>query len=150
MCKYGSMLVALLVLSLGATSTPAKTFRGDEKTKVEVYLATEHVPEGLKAGDMVTLFRVNAKNVTPGGKVSYVTVPMAANLEVVSVKKMEKPKRPEQAVKVELRVSKEQAEKIEQVKAVLITSREMKPDGSVETTQKPVTFRLEPTPVEKK
>jgi hypothetical protein len=117
----------------------------DETTKVEVYCASEHVPDGLKAGARVDLMQVVGKSVTASGKVSYSTTGVAQDIEVVSVNAVEKPKAPEQAVKVELRVTKAQAAAIERAKARLVTVTEATSGGQTKTERKPVPLRLEPT-----
>jgi hypothetical protein len=122
----------------------------DKTTKVEVYCAAEHVPKGLKAGARVDLMQVVGKSVTRSGKVSYSTTGLAKDIDVVSVTKVKKPKVPEQAVKVGLRVSKAQAAVIERAKARLVTVTERTSDGQTKTERKPIPLRLEPTKVKKK
>jgi hypothetical protein len=134
-----AILILALVLNGAAT--------GQEKATIEVYFATEHVSESLKAGAQVDLKRVSGKTVTPNGKVTYSTDTLASNIEVASITIVEKPKSPEQAVKVELRVTKDQAAKIERAKTQLVTTMETAADGRVESKKKPITFRLEQTKV---
>jgi hypothetical protein len=129
---------------------PGKAPGAGEKATVEVYLAAEHLPKGLKAGDRADLHRVNGKTVTGTGKVSYSVATVAPDVEVVSVTRVDKPKAPEQAVKAVLRVTKSQAAMIERAKAQLVTERQTTPDGGVKREQKPVTFRLEPAIPEKR
>jgi hypothetical protein len=117
--------------------------QADETTTVEVYFASEHVPVGLKAGCRVDLMRVDGKSITPSGKVSYSTSGLAQNIEVVSVTTLEKPKGREQAVKVELRVTKAQAAMIERAKARLVTVTETTSDGQTKTERRRVPLRLE-------
>lgn len=144
MSKQCTVALALLVVCGIAA-------RGqDETTKVEVSCAAEHVPDGLKAGARVDLMQVVGKSVTSTGKVSYSTNGVAQDIEVVSVTKVEKPKVPDQAVKVELRVTKAQAVVIERVKARLVTVTEATSDGQSKTVTKPVPLRLQPTKAEKK
>ena len=138
--------VALAVLTVCGIAARGQ----DEITKVEVSCAAEHVPDGLKAGARVDLMQVVGKSVTPTGKVSYSTSVLVQDIEVAAVTTMEKPKVPEQAVKVELRVTKAQAAVIESAKARLVTVTEATSDGRSKTERKPVPLRLEPTKAEKK
>jgi hypothetical protein len=114
-------------------------------TKVEAYLAAEHVPAGLKAGTRVDLVQVTGKSVTPAGKVSYSTTGLVQDIEDVSVTMVEQPKAPEQAVKVELKVTKEQAAVIERAKARLVTVTVATSDGQTKTERKSIPLRLELT-----
>jgi hypothetical protein len=115
-----------------------------------VYCAAEHVPDGLKPGARVDLMQVVGKTVTPSGKVSYSMSGLAQGIEVVSVTTVEKPKVPDQAVKVELRVTKFQAAVIERAKARLVTVIEATSGGQTKRERKPIPLRLEPTKAEKK
>jgi hypothetical protein len=143
--------VALALLTVwGVAVRGAPGPRADETTTVVVYFASEHVPVGLKAGTRVDLMRVEGKSVTPSGKVSYTTNGLAQDIEVVSVTTVEKPKVPEQAVKVELRVTKADAATIEKAKARLVTVTEATSDGQTKTERRPVPLRLEPTKPGKK
>jgi hypothetical protein len=142
MSKQCAVALALLTVCGAAV-------RADETATVEVYCASEHVPGGLKAGTRVDLMRVDGKSVTPSGKVSYSTTGLAQDIEVVSVTAMEKPKVPERAVKVELRVTKAQAAVIERAKARLVTVTEATSDGKTKTERRPVLLRLEPTKSER-
>jgi hypothetical protein len=90
---------ALTLLVIGSCTAGS---RADDKVNVEVWLATEHVPKDLKAGMMVDLSWVRGKTQTSGGVVSYSTSVVTRGCEVVSVTHVEKPKEPEQAVKVEI------------------------------------------------
>jgi hypothetical protein len=151
--KQGSIILALLIGCCSAAVVQGKGLPSpvdDEKTTVTVYFATEHVPEGLKAGAKMHLLSVNGKTVIPSGKVSYSTSVVVPEVEVASVTPVEKPKDPEQAVKVELSVTKDQAAKIERFKAMLVTRVERKAGGGgAETKKKPITFRLMPIKEEK-
>jgi hypothetical protein len=121
-----------------------------ERTKVEPSLAAEHVPNGLKAGTRVDLNMVTATTIRANGFVAYSTTALAPDVEVTSVTKLEKPKAPEEAVKVELLVTKEQAARIEKAKAQLVTVVERVPGGKPKTTQKSVPLRLEVPKPDKK
>jgi hypothetical protein len=123
--------------------------RADETTTLDVYFATEHVPAGLKAGNRVDLMKVMGKTVTPAGKVSYTTNPLADNIEVVSVTMVPNPKTPEEAVKVELRVIKGQAAAIQTAMTKLVTVTEATSDGKTKTVSKPIPLRLEPAKAQK-
>jgi hypothetical protein len=133
--------LALAFLAVGGVTAQG----ADETTTVEVYCASEHVPNGLKAGARIDLVLVVGKSVTASGKVSYSTTGVAQDIEVVSVNAVEKPKAPEQAVKVELRVTKAQAAAIARSQARLVTVTEATSDGQTRTERKPVPLRLEPT-----
>ena len=50
-------------------------------------------------------------------------------VEVASITKVEKPKSPEEAIKVEVRATKEQAEKIERFKKQMVTTVVRTPGG---------------------
>jgi len=156
MFKHGLFTLALLMVCWGFTDAQAsgpsnsiKALIAEEKTTVEVYFASEHVPAALKPGAKVDLMRVNGKTATPNGKVSYATSTVAPEIEAVAFDVVKEPKTPEQAVKVGLKVTKEQAARIEKIKSQLITQRETNADGSITTVKKPVTFRLELTKQEK-
>lgn len=114
-----------------------------ERIVVEIFLATEHVPAGLKAGATVDVKRVDGKSVTPAGIVSYTTSTLVSNIVVASITPVEHPKSPELAIKVELRVTKAQAVTIERTKTLLVRVSETTPDGGVKTVKKPAPFRLE-------
>lgn len=139
-CAVALVLLAMLGFAV----------RAGETTTVEIYCATENVPDGLKVGSRVDLMRVDGKTVTPAGKVSYTTTSLAQDIEVVSAKAMEKPKSPYLAVKVELRVTKAQAMLIERTKARFVTVTEATSDGQTKTERRPVPLRLELTGSEKK
>jgi hypothetical protein len=151
---FKQVLVALALLTVCGAAAPTRghparaaartTARGaEEQAKVELSFATEHVPAGLKAGAKVDLMMVNGRSVTPAGQVSYTTSTVAGSAEVASVTPVDKPATPEQAVKVELRVTKDQAARIERLKAQKVKTVETTAQGRVEKTV-PVTFRLEP------
>ena len=123
--------------------------RADDTTTVEVYFASEHVPDELKKGSHVDLVRVEGKSVTRTGKVSYTTAGIAQDIEVATVTSVKKPKTPEEAVKVEFRVTKDQAAKITVAKTRLVTVTVMTSDGQTKTERRPATLRLEPTKPEK-
>ena len=139
------LLTALAVLALGYGPAAAQeTGKPDAaKAKVQVTVATEHVPEGLKAGDRVDLTWVSGKAATATGRVSYMTRPIVLDVAIVSVTRVETPKAPEQAVQVELLVPKDQAAKVEQFKTRLVTVSESVPGAPPRTTKKPVPLRLE-------
>jgi hypothetical protein len=137
--------VALALLAVGGIAARGQ----DQTTKVEVSCAAEHVPDGLKAGARVDLMQVIGKSVTRTGKVSYSTSGLAQDIEVVSVTKVKKPKVPEQAVKVVLRVTRAQAAAIERAKARLVTVTQATSDGQSKTVRKPVPLRLQLTKGEK-
>ena len=121
-----------------AAAPTAKT----DVSNVSVSLAAEHVPAGLKAGDKVTIQAVMGKTVGPNGITAYRTSDIASNATVVSVKHEPKPATPEQAFTVVLAVTKEQAAKIDEYKAHLVSVMEKKPDGTVAQTRKPVPLRV--------
>jgi hypothetical protein len=137
--------VALALAAACSGPAPASARPADdEKVKVEVAFAAEHVPADLKAGARVDLLRVDGKTAA-SGKVLYRTAAVVPNVEVASVTRAaEKPKEPEQAVKVELLATKEQAALIEKAKRTLVTVVETRPGAPPQTKRRPVTLRLEP------
>jgi hypothetical protein len=136
--------VALALAAACFAPGPASAQRAEEKVKVEVAFAAEHVPADLKAGARVDLQRVDGKTAT-GKVVLYRTAIVVPDIEVASVTRAaEKPKDPEQAVKVELLATKEQAALIEKAKRALVTVVETRPGAPPETQRRPVTLRLEP------
>ena len=133
-----------LTVSLALLAVCGLARGAEETTTVEIYCASEHVPEGLKEGARVNLMMVVGKTATPAGKVSYSTKPVVKDIEVASVKQVDKPKEPDQAVKVELKVTTDQAAAIEKVKAQLVTTVTTA-DGTTKSEKKPIPLRLEPT-----
>lgn len=133
-------LIVLAVLSTFYGNAPASA--QDESTTVEVFFAAENVPAGLKAGDKVSLHRLDGRSVTPSGKVSQTTTMLVPNAEVVSVKTVEKPKTPDLAVKIELRVKKSQARIVERAKTQLVNVMETSSGGNTKVVKKPVTLLL--------
>jgi hypothetical protein len=119
------------------------------KAVVDVYLSTEHAPTGLKTGDKVMLMRVNGKSVTPKGKTAYACAVVVPEAVVVGVVDVEKPKSPEQAIKVQLQTTKDQAKQIERIKVQVVTTYESI-DGHTEAKKTPVTLRIELPKPEKK
>jgi hypothetical protein len=75
--------------------------------KVEVMLAKEHVPAGLRAGDCVELMYVAGMTKTATGKVAYSTNSVTRDAVVLTVTEVDKPAKPEEATKVELQVPKD-------------------------------------------
>jgi hypothetical protein len=139
----GRGFAGLVFVALCSASGAAAGQGAEEKTKVEVAFAAEHVPADLKAGARVDLLRVDGKTAA-GRMVLYRTAVVVPNVEVASVTRAEKPKEPEQAVKVELLATKEQAALIEKAKRALVTVVENRPGAPPETKRRPVTLRLEP------
>jgi hypothetical protein len=136
--------ILALVLCCGSSSAQ------QEKVKVEVPFAMEHVPDGVKAGAKVNLTYVVSKT-TAGRLTNYRTAPVVPDVEVAAIIKVEKPTTPEEAVKVEFLVTKEQADKIKMFKEKLITRVEREPGQPPVTVKKPLTFRIDvPKPKEKK
>lgn len=145
MFKHSPLFLAFLTICF-ATFTPlppASARGGDEKPVVEVNFATKHVPEGLKAGSKVDLISVNAETITRTGKAYYSTSTLIKNIEVISVTHVKKPKFPELAVKVKLRVTSRQAEIIEKAKTRVITTVRNTPGGGTITEMRPITLRLQ-------
>jgi len=115
-----------------------------DQAKVEITLSSEHSPEKLKAGDRVHIKRVNGMTVTKTGLKNYTTATVVKNAEVVSVIPIEKPKSPDEALKVVLKVPEAQAARLEKMKSALATVFESKPGGGKgEMKKKPVILRLE-------
>jgi hypothetical protein len=136
----------LLALALCCDSSSAQP----EKVKIEVPFATEHVPDGVKVGVKVDLTYVVSKT-TAAGRTNYRTAPVVPDVEVAAITKVEKPTTPEEAVKVEFLVAKEQADKIKMFKEKLVERIETQPGQAPVNVKKPLTFRIEvPKPKEKK
>ncbi len=140
--KRSHCLAAVIAAAVCLAPSPGQEKAQEAKVKVEVHLAAEHAPEALKAGSRADLRMVMGSTKTKTGKVTYSTRPLADGVEVVSVKREQKPADPDKAVLVELRATKPQAEKIEKVKAHLVTVVES--DGGKPVSRKrPVPLRLE-------
>jgi hypothetical protein len=102
--------------------TKMAVLRLAEMTKSEVAVAAENVPDGVKAGSKVQLVYVASRTVTGTGRVAEQRSPVVAgSFEVLSVEKVEKPTDADHAVKVALRISKTQAERIETFKTREVT-----------------------------
>jgi hypothetical protein len=142
-----SEMTRLLLAGIGLVATvglvPAQNKKADGRVKVEVLLATQHVPKGLKAGTRVDLKMVMGKTVGPRGLTLYRARLVAAGVEVASVARVDKPATPEAAVRVQLLVAKDMAGKVQKTRDHMVTVIERQADGSVERKRKPVTLRLE-------
>src|SRR5262245_21934541 len=114
-------LLTVVALAALSAALPAQEKGNDEKPKVEVALAAQHVPDGLKAGSRADLVMVVSTTVTATGLATVRTAPLAAGTEVLSVKREEKPADPLKAVLLELGVTKEQAAKIEKAKLHMVS-----------------------------
>ena len=140
-------MTRLLLIGIGLVATVglvwAQDKKADDRVKVEVLLATEHLPKDLKAGARVDLKMVTGKTTGPKGLTAYTTSLVAADVEIASVESVEKPANPEAAVRVQLLVPKDMAEKVEKTRDHKVKVVERKDDGSVESKLKPVTLRLE-------
>jgi hypothetical protein len=102
--------------------TKAAVLRLEEMTKVDVALAAENVPDGVKVGSKVQLVYVASRTVTGTGRVAERRSPVVSgSFEVLSVEKVEKPTDADQTVKVVLRVPKTRAERIETFKTREVT-----------------------------
>jgi uncharacterized protein (TIGR03067 family) len=112
----------------------------EDKVKVQVSFSAQHVPAELKAGSRADLVMVVSMMIAPSGLTNMRTAPVAAATEVVSVKREETSADPLKAVQVELRVTKEQAEKIEKIKERRVKVRER---GSGVLKEVPIPLRLE-------
>lgn len=145
-----TLLCGVAVAQENGQPGPANAPGGDEKVPVAVHCALESVPEGLKAGAKVHLKHVTGKTVTGTGRVSINTAVLVPDIEVASITRLEKPEAPDQAVKVEFRVTKDEATRIERAKAQRVRVVERNADGSFEQKTRPLTFRLELAQVEKK
>ncbi len=147
-------MAKLLLVGIGLVATvgfvPAQDRKVDDRVKVEVLLATEHVPQGLKAGTRVHLKMVTGKTVGPKRLTLYRTLLVAGDIEVASVALVEKPATPEAAVRVQLLVPKAMAGKVEQTRDHMVTVVERQGDGSVLRKRKLVTLRLEMPKPDKK
>jgi hypothetical protein len=140
---FATLSVAALCSGAG-TAQERKPAGADGPVTVEVTLAPEHVPEGLKPGARADLVTVTGKTVARGGQVRYVTSGLARDVEVAAVARPERPADPERPVRVELRVTREQAALVDKAKKKLVNVTETPPGGGApETKQKPVQLRLE-------
>jgi hypothetical protein len=137
-----------LVAPVGVVAGDDK--KADDRVKVEILLATENVPKDLKAGARVDLKVVTGKTVTPRGVTSLSTMLVAADVEVASVKLLEKPDSPEAAVRVNLLVAKDLAAKVEKVRDTKVRVVEAQSDGTVVRKMIPPTLRLELPEADKK
>jgi hypothetical protein len=125
------------------TVTKPAVLRLDEMAKVEVALAVGNVPEGTKPGSKVQLVFVASRSLTATGLVSERRAPVVpGSFEVLAVDKVEKPTDPNHAVKVELRVPKARAERIETFKTREVTVVE-RAGGQTVTKKKPIPMVLE-------
>lgn len=140
----------LAVFVLAACLATAAAPQNPETGKVEVQLAVEHVPEGLKAGSRVNLLYVTSVNKRKGAKAPYTTRPIAEGLKVVGVRRQEKPADPAKAVSVELQGTQEQAARIETTKTRVVDWAERGPDGKYAITRRPLILRLESATPQKK
>jgi hypothetical protein len=111
--------------------------------QVKLQLPAKAVPAALKAGDRVDLKVVLSRSTTPTGKVNVRSRSLVDNLEVVSVKREEKPADPARAVAVVLRGTKEQADKVNKLKATTVTVRAKDEHGKAVPTKRPVPLFLE-------
>jgi hypothetical protein len=111
---------------------------------VEIHLSAEHAPEAVKANTRADLMYVVSSAKSKAGKVAYSTKRLFDDLEVVSVKREEKPANPDKAVLVELQVTKERAAKIEKLKTQEVLIAESVGKGKPTTKRRPVPLRLEP------
>ncbi len=127
----------------GTTVTKPVVFRLEEMTKVSVSFAAENVPAEVKAGSQVQLMRVTGRTMTATGNASETKSPVVSGLcEVLSVEQVEKPADPDQAVKVEFKVTKTMAARIEEAKAQKVTVVE-RAGGNVVRKQKTLPMHLE-------
>ncbi len=144
------LLLAGIALVATVGLGPGQDKKADDRVKIEVFLATEHVPKELKAGTRVDLKMVMGKTVAPNGLTVYRASLIVADVEVASVASVDKPATPEGAVQVQLLVPKDMAGKVEKTRDHMVSVVERQADGSVERKKKPVTLRLEPAKPDKK
>lgn len=140
--KLKHCLAAVAFAAAWLAASPGQEKAQEARVKVEVYLPAEHAPEGLKAGARADLKMVLSSAKSKTGKVACSTRPLADGVEVVSVKREQKPKDPDKAVLVELRATKAQAEKIERAKERLVTVIESD-GGKAVAKKRPIPLRLE-------
>jgi hypothetical protein len=136
--------IATIIISLGLASEAAQGMGGDASPSqvVDIMLAAEHIPEGLKSGDKINLKIVTGKAGT-GKRSIYMTQNMATGLEVKRVSILEKPDEHGRSIRVELTVTSAQAKTLEKAKAQVITVIETVPGEGTTTGRKPVPFRIE-------
>jgi hypothetical protein len=110
------------------------------KTTVELYFFAEHAPKEIEPNTRVDLMFVTSMNKAKAGEVSYSSKRVLQDIEVVFVKRQERPADLEKAVLVRLLVTKEQAETIEKLQA------QNSPDPGVKKQSETTwPMRLEPT-----
>jgi hypothetical protein len=140
-------MTRLLLVGIGLVAIagliPGQDQKADDRVKVEIHLATENVPVGLKAGTRVDLKLVTGKTVGPKGLTLYSTSLVAADIEVASLVNVDKPATPEAAVRAQLLVAKDMAGKVEKTRDQMVNVVERQPNGLVVNRMKPVTLRLE-------
>jgi hypothetical protein len=112
--KLKQCLIAVTAAAAYLSQAPGQEKAQEAKVKVEVHLSSEHAPMALKAGARTDLKMVLPSTKT-ASKVGYETNPLADSVEVVSVKREEKPADPDKVVRVGLRATKVKAEQIEKV-----------------------------------
>lgn len=109
---------------------------------VEVLLAVEHVPEGMKIGDKIDLKMITGKAFV-GKRTLHLSKTMAQGLVVESIARLEKPDGHGRSIRVGLAAPAAAAKAIEQAKAELATVVETVPGEGTTTARRPVPFRLE-------
>jgi HEAT repeat protein len=110
------------------------------KTTVELCFFAEHAPKEIEPNTRVDLMFVTSMNKAKAGEVSYSSKRVLQDIEVVFVKRQERPADLEKAVLVRLLVTKEQAETIKKLQAQNSADPGVKKQS--ETTWP---MRLEPT-----
>ena len=136
--------VAAVAMILAALAPFAQAQQESAPKVIEIFLAPEHIPENLKAGDKIDLKMVTGK-AGVGKRALYMSQTMAGGLEVKKVSRMEKPDEHGRSIRVELAAPATAAKTIEKAKAQLVTVVETVPGQGSTTSLRPVPFRLEPT-----
>jgi metal-dependent HD superfamily phosphatase/phosphodiesterase len=124
-----STLVAAVVLGLAA-----------EPKSVELGFEAVHVPDTVKAGAKVKLVIVLAATKDAAGQTVHRTQDYLSGLKVAAVTRVEKPAKPEEAVKVKFEVSEEDAAKLDRLAKTVVAVVDTK---TGKTTMRPPVLRLE-------
>lgn len=142
-------MTRLLLTGIGLVAAvgfvPAQERKADNRVKVDVFLATEHVPKDLDAGTRVDVKIVTGKTVNPKGQTLYQAVLVAKEVEVFSVLSWEKPLNSKAVAWKKLLMPKDVAEKEAAAWVTLLVPKDVaeKVEKARGAKEKPVTLRLE-------
>lgn len=134
-------LVTLAALGSAVWAQEKKEQAGEETTKVS--FTTSQIPEDLKAGSVVNLVTITGRTVSANGLVSTNSSIIVPNLEVVAVKQLAKAQDKDQAVEVEFKTTRKQAQTIQKAKTTMVNIVESVPGGKPEMKKVPLPLKLE-------